>query len=304
MKAVLKRSGVICAGRIYCDLVFSGLPTMPSLGSEVFATSMTPVLGGGAFIAAAHLAANGRSVSLLSRFGIDPISLALEDQFAEAGVSLDLVERVADAGPQITVVMAHANDRAFLSKRAGQALPAQYAQAMSRFPATHLHVAEYATLAEHPDLIVHAKRLGMTVSLDPSWDNSLIHNPELLSRCAGVDVFLPNLEEALAITGQGHATAALEVLAGHFPVVAIKLGAEGAILAAKSERLSATAPRVEVHDTTGAGDAFNAGFLDGWLDDRSAIFCLRSAIAAGSLSVQAIGGTSALSLVDPARGSA
>ena len=304
MTALPKPGAVICAGRIYCDLVFSGLPAMPSLGSEVFATAMNPVLGGGAFIAAAHLAAKGRPVSLLSRFGIDPISLALEDQFAQAGVALDLVERAADAGPQITVVMAHGNDRAFLSKRAGKALPAHYGQAVSGFPAAHLHIAEYATLAEHPDLITQAKRLGLTVSLDPSWDDSLIHNPAFLSRCAGVDVFLPNLEEALAITGQDQAPAALETLAGHFPVVAIKLGAEGAILAVGNDRLSAPAPRVAVRDTTGAGDAFNAGFLDGWLDEQPAATCLRAAIAAGSLSVQGIGGTSAIALAVPARGSA
>lgn len=304
MKAAPNRSGVICAGRIYCDLVFSGLPTMPKLGTEVFATAMTPVLGGGAFIAAAHLAAHGRSVSLLSRFGIDPISRALEGQFAAAGVAMDLVERDADAGPQITIVMAHDNDRAFLSRRAGHALPVEYAHTLASFPATHLHIAEYATLAEHPDLICHAKHLGLTVSLDPSWDDSLIRNPELLSQCAGVDVFLPNLEEALAITGQRRAAAAMEVLARYFPIVAVKLGADGAILAALSERFSAPAPLVEVRDTTGAGDAFNAGFIDAWLDNRSPIDCLHAAIAAGSLSVQAIGGTAAISQASPSRGAA
>jgi sugar/nucleoside kinase (ribokinase family) len=297
MKSTQSRGGVICAGRIYCDLVFSGLPSMPKLGAEVFATAMSPVLGGGAFITAAHLAAQGRPASLLSRFGTDAISLALEDQFASAGVGMDLVERDADAGPQVTVVMAHQNDRAFLSRRAGHALPLDYLQLLSGFPATHLHIAEYATLAEHPDLIVYAKQLGLTVSLDPSWDNSLIHSSELLSRCAGVDVFLPNLEEALAITGLGQASAALDALAGHFSVVAVKLGAEGALLAAQNQRFSAPAPLVEVRDTTGAGDAFNAGFLDCWLNELPPFACLQAAIVAGSLSVQAIGGTAAISQV-------
>lgn len=287
------RRGVICAARIYCDLVFSGLPAMPRLGTEVFASAMTPGLGGGAFIAA-HLAAHGRPVSLLSRFGTDPISLALESQFAAAGVGMDLVERDADAGPQVTIVMAHDNDRAFLSRRAGRALPTDYARTLAVFPARHLHIAEYATLAEHPDLVVHAKQLGLTVSLDPSWDDGLVRNQELLSQCAGVDVFLPNQEEALAITKQSDTAAALESLAPHFPVVAIKLGAEGAILAAHDQRISAAAPVVEARDTTGAGDAFNAGFIDGWLDGRSPLVSLQAAIAAGSLSVQAIGGTAAM----------
>lgn len=294
MTTASSRSGVICAGRIYCDLVFSGLPAMPKLGAEVFATAMTPVLGGGAFIAAAHLAAHGRLAILLSRFGTDPISLAMEGQFAAAGVAINLVERQADAGPQVTIVMAHDGDRAFLSRRAGHALPHDYARLLAHLPAAHLHIAEYATLAEHPDLVGHAKRLGMTVSLDPSWDDALIHTPELLSRCEGVDVFLPNLEEALAITGQGDAAAALEILEQHFPVVAIKLGADGAILAAQSQHFSQAAPQVAVRDTTGAGDAFNAGLIHAWLNHWPASDCLEAAIAAGSLSVQAIGGTAAI----------
>ncbi|MCS6757722.1 MAG: hypothetical protein MO852_00195, partial [Candidatus Devosia euplotis] len=52
------------------------------------------------------------------------------------------------------------------------------------------------------------RRQGLTVSLDPSWDSGLIRSPELLSCCAGVDVFLPNLAEALAISGQDNAVAA------------------------------------------------------------------------------------------------
>jgi sugar/nucleoside kinase (ribokinase family) len=289
-----KTGAVVCAGRIYCDLVFSGLPGMPTLGTEVFASAMTPVLGGGAFIAAAHLAAQGRAAGLLSRYGTDPISLALENQFAAANVAMDLVERHADAGPQVTVVMAHANDRAFLSRRAGAALPGTFVQLLAGAAVTHLHIAEYATLAEHPTLVAEANKLGLTVSLDPSWDETLIRDPDLVARCAGVDVFLPNLEEALAITGQSDPATALEVLAPKFPVVAIKLGAEGAIVAFGDQRLSQAAPVVQVLDTTGAGDAFNAGFLHNWLNQQSAQACLASAIAAGSLSVQAIGGTAAL----------
>ncbi|MGV8855103.1 MAG: carbohydrate kinase family protein [Devosia sp.] len=304
MTDVPKPGTVVSAGRIYCDLVFSGLPDMPRLGTEVFASAMTPVLGGGAFIAAAHLSAHGRSVHLLSRFGTDPISLALQDQFGQAGVAMDLVERHADAGPQVTVVMAHDNDRAFLSRRAGAALPRDYAQRLASAGASHLHIAEYATLAEHPDLVAAAKRLGLTVSLDPSWDETLIGSPQLLSRCAGVDVFLPNLAEALAITGQATAEAALDTLGQYFAVVAIKQGADGASLALQGQHWHAGAPVVEVRDTTGAGDAFNAGFIDSWLDQRPPNDCLRAAVAAGSLSVQAIGGTGALSQAAPVRGTA
>jgi sugar/nucleoside kinase (ribokinase family) len=288
------RRGIISAGRIYCDLVFTGLRDMPRLGTEVFAEAMAPVLGGGAFIAAAHIAARQRPSALLSRFGIDSLSMALESQLVASGVDLRFVERQADAGPQVTVVMAHASDRAFLSRRAGRALPRDYGAALDWDQARHLHIAEFATLAEFSDLVQRAKASGLTVSLDPSWDETLIRRPELLAACGGVDVFLPNAEEALAITGTSSVEAAIGILEDVFPVVAIKLGPDGAMLSVGGWRFAKPAPSVTVVDTTGAGDAFNAGLLDAWLDGLRAEQCLDAAIMAGSLSVQAVGGTAAL----------
>ncbi|KRA43110.1 carbohydrate kinase family protein [Devosia sp. Root635] len=288
------RRGIISAGRIYCDLVFTGLQDMPRLGAEVFAEAMVPVLGGGAFIAATHIAAHRRPSALLSRFGTDPLSMMLESQLVASGVDLRFVERQADAGPQVTVVMAHASDRAFLSRRAGQALPRDYGAALDWDQACHLHIAEFATLAECADLVQRAKAGGLTVSLDPSWDETLIRQPALLAACAGVDVFLPNAEEALAITGTGTVEDAIAILEDAFPVVAIKLGPDGAMLSVGGWRFARPAPSVTVVDTTGAGDAFNAGLLDAWLDGLRAELCLDAAIMAGSLSVQAVGGTAAL----------
>ena len=114
-------------------------------------------------------------------------------------------------------------------------------------------------------------------------------------RAAGVDIFLPNMEEAAALTGETEAEAALRVLQRHFPIVALKRGGEGAILAADGRTIHLPSPRVEVIDTTGAGDAFNAGFLHAWLAGMGFEACLAAAIEAGTSSVQASGGTGSLS---------
>jgi len=287
--------GVLCIGRTYCDLLFTGVENMPVLGREVFAQNLAIEAGGGAFITAAHLHHSGRPAALLSRVGTDPLSAVLRATLEQSGIELQFLEISPDAGPQVTVVTIQDNDRAFLSRRAGEARPATLSKAWQWKQARHLHIAEYATLHEIPDLVEQARDCGLTISLDPSWDETLIHGSQILQNAAGIDIFMPNLEEARAITGQEDALSALKVLARSFRIVTLKIGMGGAYIAVEGDILHHPAPSVQVVDTTGAGDAFNAGFLDFWLKKLPAIECLKAGIEAGSKAVQMAGGASNLS---------
>ncbi|MBB4120202.1 carbohydrate kinase family protein [Martelella radicis] len=288
-----ERQAVLSVGRIYCDLIFTGLERMPVLGREVFADQLTIAAGGGAFISAAHFVRAGRHAALVGRLGHDSLSSSIEGQLAAGGIDLAFLERADDAGPQVTVAAVLKSERAFLTKRAGPAEPATLEAALSWPKAGHLHIAEYATLAEMPDLVTRAKAEGLTVSLDPSWDDQLIGDPCLLEACRGVDLFLPNIEEARAISGVGEPEAMGARLAEHFPVVAIKAGGEGAYLATSALFCHAPAEPVSVVDTTGAGDAFNAGFVDAWLKGEDLPLCMAAAIRTGSRAVQVAGGAGA-----------
>src|SRR5690606_7822477 len=263
-------------------------------GRELFARDFAMTPGGGALITAAHLAALGRPSAVLARFGTDPLSAALSGELEDLGLDLRFLDRADAAGPQLTVVMVKDGDRAFLSRRAGHARPSSFETALAWPEAAHLHIAEYATLHEMTDAISAAKARGLSVSLDPSWDDELIGDPMFFERSTGADIFLPNLEEARALTGQDDPAAAIARLHRHFPIVALKSGEQGGLLAMGGEVISMPTPRVDVIDTTGAGDAFNAGFLHAWLDGADARACLAAAIAAGSRSVQAPGGTGSL----------
>lgn len=298
------RGAVLSIGRIYCDLVFTGLEALPALGRERFAEDVAITPGGGAFIVAAHLVALGRPARLVSRLGVDPLSQALEQPLSWSGVDLDFIERAPDAGPQLTVAMVQEGERGFLSRRAGRALPATLDAALSSPGVRHLHIAEYATLDEIPDLARRAKAKGLSVSLDPSWDDRLIGDPGLMERCAEVDIFLPNAEEARAITGAKDAEEALTILAGRFPAVAVKLGKDGAVAEAGGQHVRRAAPPTTAIDTTGAGDAFDAGFIDGWLDGRGLADCLEAGVRRGSLSVQTVGGIAIAEPVPPLKRSA
>jgi sugar/nucleoside kinase (ribokinase family) len=164
--------------------------------------------------------------------------------------------------------------------------------------ARHVHVSSYFLQRELqgglPRLFEEAHGAGATTSVDPngdpaeSWDGGL---GELLPE---TDVFLPNQAEARAIAGAGDATEAARRLADGAGVVAVKCGREGA-LAVEGDEVVGVGPisSSRVADTIGAGDCFDAGFvagrLAGWPLDR----CLRLAVACGSLSTRAHGGTAA-----------
>lgn len=294
MASSSKRSAVLSIGRIYSDLIFTGLAGLPVLGREVFANDLAISAGGGAFITAAHLRHIGRDASLVARLGTDPLSVQAGAEILATGVDLRFIERAADAGPQVTAATVLGEERAFLTKRAGPARPSTLRAALEWSQAQHLHIAEYATLHEIPNLVDLAKARGLTVSLDPSWDADLIYDKSLLPSCRGVDVFLPNREEAEAITGHADPADALAHLVPFFPHVVLKDGANGAWLATGGEILHVPSQPVTVIDTTGAGDAFNAGFIDAWLRSETAKACLDAGIVAGSFAVQSAGGASAI----------
>ncbi|QRM27292.1 carbohydrate kinase family protein [Microvirga sp. VF16] len=286
-----ERNKVLCLGRIYCDIIFTGLRDMPALGRERFAEDVTIVAGGGAYITAAHLASLSRPSALLTRLGTDPLSQSLNPELEGSGIDLAFVERFHDAGPQPTVALVKDGERAFVSRRAGTSRPASLEKALSAPEIAHLHIAEFATLKDNPDVIAMAKDRGLTVSLDPSWDDQLIRQDAgFFEACAGIDVFLPNVEEGEALTGETSVKAILRVLQQHFPLVVLKRGEYGAMASHASTCVSAEALPVKVVDTTGAGDAFNAGFLHSWLGTFDLRKSLAAGIKAGALSVQSAGG--------------
>jgi hypothetical protein len=286
-----ERNKVVCLGRIYCDIIFTGLHEMPALGRERFARDVTITAGGGAYITAAHLAAVGRPAALLSRLGTDPLSRSLTQELEGSGVDLSFIEQSNDAGPQPTVALVRESERAFVSRRAGSSRPSTLERALAARDVSHLHIAEFATLKDNPDVIDMARRLGLTISLDPSWDDDLIRqDTNFFEICAGIDIFLPNLEEGKALTGENSDETILRSLREHFPLVVLKRGEHGAMASAGSIQAAAAALSVDVVDTTGAGDAFNAGFLHSWLRTSDLQRSLAAGIEAGTLSIQSAGG--------------
>lgn len=275
--------GVVCAGRLYCDVIFTGLRRMPSLGTETFADGLGLHAGGGAFITAAYLAAHQRPVSLMASIPIDPFGAIVMREITASNVDTSLCDLAREnAEPQLTVAMVTGGDRAFVTRRSGAAIPTAMLTDLAAPGLTHLHIGELATLLEHPELIDVARANGLSISLDCSWDDDLPLN-EVAGPISQVDVFLPNEVEAARLTEAG-------LRQPMAPVTAVKMGDKGAEIWTADGHFRGRAEAVTVVDTTGAGDAFNGGFLNRWLDGAPLQDCLDAGIACGTVSVQHEGG--------------
>jgi sugar/nucleoside kinase (ribokinase family) len=164
--------------------------------------------------------------------------------------------------------------------------------------ARHVHVSSYflqeGLRPDLPDLLREVREAGGTTSVDPNWDPAEEWDAGLLELLPVIDVFLPNSVEAREITGIDDIDVASESLAGRGGVVSIKFG-DGGGMVQRGDEGATRVPGiyVDVADTTGAGDAFDAGFLLGWLEGWPLERALALANVCGGLSCRAAGGTDA-----------
>jgi ribokinase len=139
-------------------------------------------------------------------------------------------------------------------------------------PGGHLHLSGYTLLDPGPRAaglaaLAAAAAAGATTSVDPASTGPLARYgiDRWLADTATATVLLPNADEARLLTGCSDVAMAARALAGRHDVVAVSLGADGALWAAGSNLVHRPAHATVVVDTTGAGDAFAAGLLAAWL---------------------------------------
>jgi sugar/nucleoside kinase (ribokinase family) len=129
----------------------------------------------------------------------------------------------------------------------------------------HLHLTGYTLVRDRSRAagraaIARARERGMSVSVDPS--SAALLSPAFMDELDGVALLLPNAEEAAVLSGEEDVERAALSLADRVPEVAVTLGSEGAIWTDGTNVIKGDAEsEVTVVDTTGAGDAFAAGFL-------------------------------------------
>jgi sugar/nucleoside kinase (ribokinase family) len=290
------------------DLVLRGDDLVPAFGqAERLIDDATLTVGGSGAIAACAAARLGLRVAFCGVVGDDLFGRFMREQLEARGVDARGVVVDPSRPTGLTVVFSRPEDRAMLTRTGAIAdLRAELVDRALLASARHVHVSSYfLQTGLAPDLaglFEEARAAGTTTSVDPNWDPSEAWDHGLLTLLERTDVFLPNRIEATRIARTSDVEASAVRLASYARVVAVKAGKDGAIAAAgeQIERVPASPGRVL--DTTGAGDAFDAGFLAAWLDGAPLERALALANACGSLSTRAVGGVDGQPTMDEALG--
>jgi sugar/nucleoside kinase (ribokinase family) len=284
----MKPCDVTVVGEIYIDHVFSGFATWPQPGEEVFTNEYLQEIGGGAANTACGLARLGRSVRLVGAIGSHDAPW--------------FRSRLEEERTGVTVSVSTTEDRSFFT----------YLGANLRLAALLLDeaVLEQMKLSRHvhfampldPHIAIHIlpelRSAGCTTSLDVGFQPRWLSDPQSLIACRATDYFLPNEREASILCGGESVDYLKFTEAEGLPRGVLKLGPRGAAMSEEGRRYSIPSPNVAVVDTTGAGDAFDAGFIDALLDGLGPEDCLRRACICGGLSTRMAGALSGLPLRD------
>jgi sugar/nucleoside kinase (ribokinase family) len=314
-----RRFDLLVAGELNPDIIAVGPTATPVFGqAETIVDAIRLEIGSSSAIVACGAARLGLRTAFVGVVGDDPFGRFMLGALDARGIDVSACRVDPTMPTGATVILSRGADRAMLTaigtidRLRVDDIPAELVAA-----SRHLHVGstylQPDLAASLPRLFAAAWAAGTSTSFDCNWDPAGRWDGGIDELLRAADVFLPNLEEARRITGRtALPSAAAELVRravdGREPgrpfTLVIKLGAGGAMAMQGSwehEVAEAAGLPVDVLDSTGAGDSFDAGFLHGFIEGWPLRAALDLAVACGSLSVTGIGGTAAQPTLSAAR---
>ncbi|HNZ02180.1 MAG TPA: carbohydrate kinase family protein [Anaerolineaceae bacterium] len=292
----LSKFDILNFGDYFCDLIITGLKEIPRLGADIFGNSME-IIPGGAYNLTTALHRLGVKVGWAPRLGNDLFSRFVLEQAVREGLDTSLFQVYDMPLRSLSVSFSFSQDRGFIS----------YMDPFPELPYEALIDSQQplwvVDLPFHgsPDVLRLVDRVhqhGGKVFADCQYITSTLETPGLTDLLEAIDIFAPNQSEAYQLTGMDNPEASGAKLAQYCPLVVIKCGDQGAYAFSGSQVWHSPALPMEVVDSTGAGDSFNAGFLAAVLQNQPIETCLRYGNICGGLSVTQRGGTAAAPTMD------
>ncbi|GMV94129.1 MAG: adenosine kinase [Candidatus Hydrogenedentota bacterium] len=294
MELELVSVGLACA-----DVVARPVDSLPERGKLTLIPQLEIHLGGLAGVTATVYAALGGRAAFIGALGDDGFGSFVQGTLATRNVDVSHVKRVSDVGTAATVVLVSDDgERSFLHHAGcSQSLFEEDIDFDFVGRARHLHWGGPAVTAglDGPPMgrvLERAKKLGLTTSMDTCYDGASKWLPRIEPALPHLDIVMSSLEEAREYTGCDEPESIADFFRSYGPEIAmIKLGEHGMFVKDSLQSIRVPAHRVEVRDTTGAGDASCSGFLYGYLRGWDTQKSARFANAIGGMTVQAMGGS-------------
>jgi len=281
---------LLTAGEAFEDLVFLDLPRLPRPGEEIKTARFVRTVGGGAIITAVAGARQGLRCVVASALSPAAATLLAREHVR----TVDLRRR--GELPAISAALSIPDNRSFVTfNGVNDVLEPRLLAPVRRSHTRHVHFAFYPARCGRWLPVVDAlRRRGVTTSWDFGWNEGLLDDPDFSPLLARVDYVFINEQEAVLYARRRSLPHALAVWKSLARVTVVKLGPLGSRWLSADHDVEAPAPAVRAVDTTGAGDAFNGGFLAARLRGASPSLSLRSGNRVGALSTRAGGGIDAL----------
>jgi ribokinase len=287
---------VICLGDVMTD-VLARLSGPLAVGSDTPST-VTSTGGGSAANTACWLAAAGVMVAFIGRVGDDEPGRAATASLRASGVHLAVIVDPDRPTGTCIVLVSEDGERTMVPDAGANAgllttdLPRELFVAQ-----THLHVSGYTLFNDltRPAALAAmalARERGLSISVDAA-SAALIRavDPTSFLEWIGPPLLLfANVDEAYELTGQSDPVSAARVLSIRCGQSVVKRGADGAVWSQRGDAVSVPTMPLHVVDTTGAGDAFAAGFLAAQLGGIAPELAIRLAHTYAARAVTQVGG--------------
>jgi ribokinase len=291
-----RQPSIVVLGDINVDIM-GRVKAWPEPGEDCLAQQLEIRCGGVGANCALGLARWGTPSRLMGCVGQDIFSDYILKILKERNVNTRWVQRTSAATTGMFYInVTRDGERTFFGGRGANAqLRVSPHSAALSSGAAAAHIAGHSFLDRAPEQA--AKRLikaiharGGWVSLDVGMEPSKAIPQKILQITRGVDILLVSLDEAAALTGTRDPFRAFESLrkAGAREVV-LKVGRRGCLIREAGRPVLVPSFSVRTVDSTGAGDAFVAAFLQARLRGWPTIEGALAANAAGALATTVVG---------------
>ncbi len=301
---------LLVMGGVNINLLMGPQAPWPTPGTEVIVDHSDLRVGGGGGNTALALGALGVPSVLVAGYGNDAFGPWLREKFT--GVMCDWHQSPSPTG--LSIGITHPDgDRTFFTHMGhlGDDPPDRVYRALDRAEqgSTALFTAGFLMalwLPEYDQLLAYARARGIRVALDTGWPPPG-WTPEVRTMVRSwlgkTDLLLINELEATALAETGDIAAAGRLLVQHLAegaTLIIKRGPLGAVAWVGDQQVEVSAPSVQVVDTIGAGDTFNAAFLAAQYEGRSLRGSMTAAVTYASHSISTQPRSYATTLGSPA----